>query len=226
MTQSALPITALPDWRIPVGNPRRVPSEQEIVDSFDHDTRIRFAYASQFLARLLLRYIHWEVCIPMKYRRLNFKRHCRELQSISAEFERKVHRAFSEPTKLYLDDRWQDFINQWHDDKQKLYYATRNNLIKLSKDEDFQHEDVAIGASIALAVINRINRHGKFVADKVNERAKTDGRFTPSPDVVSIQTLLSDVLRRLGCYTQPSQPMLTGIDVFLNNYLKIIKANG
>lgn len=213
----------LPDWKIPIGKPQRTPTEREIVDSFDSDTQIRFAYASQFLARLLLRYIHWEVCIPMKYQRLDFKKHSRELQNISAEFEQKVHRTFSEQTKLCLDDRWQDFINQWHDDKQKLYYATRNNLLKHSKGADIQHEDVAIGASIALAIINRINRHGKFVADKVNERTKTNGRFSPSLEVVLLQTLLVDVLEQLGCYTLPSQPMLTGIDVFLNNYLKTIK---
>ena len=215
-------VVPLPDWSIDIGTRRTPPTEKEIVESFDHDTAIRFAYASQFLGKLLLRYIRRELLIPMRYRRLDFRKHCRELARCCDEFEQQIDRNFTDTTKAFLEARWIEWQENWHTDKAKLDYTTLNAMHH-NHCGDTPHQDVAVGANIALAIIKTINNHGKYVASEVNKRTGSNGEFTPAPMVTLIQALVTDVAETLNAHFSPTQPMMLGIDIMLKSYLKLIK---
>lgn len=210
----------MPDWGLNK-QPKEIPSEEEILQKFSKDERIKVAYTSSLLMRLLRYYMIDKVVFSLKYpRRPEFKTQSRLLQQLEQELERDARKAHHPESIKWLDKCFAQFREDCAMDLIKLSLSTEAALMKANK----QHDSLRVGVVNALLTIDHIYKHGAYISQVVADRSGLDAQeFQPSQIVMLTKAMMVDMADRLDCEVEISQNMHIGLDVLVNKYLAILK---
>lgn len=210
------------DWDL-MPKPKRIPSEAEIVGKFSYKEALRHSAMSQFLARLAIDYARDEVVFWLKRKRLeSTKKHCRLLTGLFAEMEKKVAIAVHHESEGWLKSLKDLWLRDTATDRQLLDMATLNELLRVYPNTE--HRNIGCGVNLALLIIGQVKTQGQKITDEVAKRADVASvKFNPAQEMVLIESLLIDIAEMLNVrLKEPSAQMVTGMNVLINKYLKII----
>ena len=210
----------MPDWGLKPKE-QHIPTVEEIVQKFSNDERVRVAYTSSLLMRLLRHFIINDVVFNLKYpRKPEFKSHSRELQGLCRELEIDAEKAHHPESIKWLDDCFWKFKREYQEDIYKLHLFVSSALLKSKKNND----DLQIGVVLSLLAIERINKHGEYISKVVAERSGLDYQeFVPSHNVVLTKVLLLDMADILDCNVASNATMNLAMDILIKRYLEILK---
>lgn len=210
----------MPDWGLRKKE-QRIPTEDEIVAKFGKDEKIKIAYTSSLLVRLLRYLVIDDVVFYLKYpRKPEYKKHTHLLQQLCLELERESTKAHSYESIQWLESCYYEFKSQCRRDIQILSLSTSSALLKANKAND----NLRIGVQNALLVIDKINKHGAYISRVVAERSGIECQeFQPSQPVVLIKALLVDMADKLDCDCEHSSDMSLALDILIKKYLEILK---
>lgn len=210
----------MPDWGFGKKE-QRIPTEDEIVAKFGKDEKIKIAYTSSLLVRLLRYFAIDEVVLYLKYpRRPEYKKHTHLLQQLCIELDKDSVKAHQFESIKWLDACFHKFKKDCRADIQKLEFATQSALMRVKKE----HSYLQVGIQNALLVIGKINKHGAYVSRVVAERSGIECQeFQPSQPVVLIKALLVDMADKLDCECEHSSDMHLALDILVKKYLEILK---
>lgn len=210
----------MPDWGLNK-QPKEIPSEEEILKKFSKDERIKVAYTSSLLMRLLRYYMIDKVVFSLKYPRSpEFKTQSRLLQQLEQELERDARAAHHPESILWLDKCFEQLRQDCSMDMLKLSLSTEAALMKANKE----HDTLRVGVVNALLTIDHIYKHGAYISQVVADRSGLEAQeFQPSQIVILCKAMMVDMADRLDCEVDITDNMHLALDILVNKYLAILK---
>ena len=144
------------------------------------------------------------------------------LTGLFAEMEKKVAIAVPHESEGWLKSLKDLWLRDTATDRQLLDMATLNELLRVYPNTE--HRNIGCGVNLALLIIGQVKTQGQKITDEVAKRADVASvKFNPAQEMVLIESLLIDIAEMLNVrLKEPSAQMVTGMNVLINKYLKII----